>query len=103
MSMPVPGQPVTISPEELARAQDDDNPIAQNKQQVLSQDFTVDPALRQIHPPYRFLSAEFPRLRVDSVVLPVVDPSDATHTCPIVPISLVTRVLEIAHAGPRRV
>ena len=28
------------------------------------------------------------------------DPSDATHTCPVVPHSLVTRVLEIAHARP---
>ena len=75
-------------------------PIAKIKRQVRQRDFTVDPALRQLHIAYRFLTAEFPRLRVESGVLVLVDHSDASHTCPVIPNTLVTRVLEIAHPGP---
>ena len=90
LTMPVPSQHVPISPEELARAEDDEHPLAQLKQQVLPQDFTVDPAMRQLHPVYGYLSADFPRLPVDSGVLVLVDPCDAAHACCVVPPCVVT-------------
>ena len=86
-TMPVPGQPVPVYPEELGRANDDDPPLAHLKKQVLQQDFAVDPAMRQLHRAYRFLSAEFPQIRVDSGVLFLGDPSDATHACSVVPLA----------------
>ena len=70
--MPVPGLPFRIAREEQARAQDDEAPLAQLKQQVLQQDFIGDVIMPQLQPGHRNLSAELPRVLVDSGVVGLV-------------------------------
>ena len=71
--MAFPAQLIPRSPEELERVMDDDPPLAQVKQQVLQQDITVHHSMRQLHVAYCFISAEFHRISVDSLVLVLVD------------------------------
>ena len=61
-----PLKPVHVSPEELARAHDDEPPLAQLKQHVLQQDFSFDRAMRQLHP----ATASFPRSSPASALMP---------------------------------
>ena len=95
--MPVEGQPVPISGEELARAQDEVPHRTPYGACPAETSPSTPPCANLTLLP---LSGFYPRLRVDSAGFGLSDHSEPTQACAVVPPSLVTRVLELAHAGP---
>ena len=100
LSLPVQGQPVPLKPDDMKKAQEEDPPIRMLRDQVSSGDSHVDPTMSSLHPVYRYLMSDFPKLRFEQAVLVLGDLSDPLHYRIVTPQNLVPRVLEFAHVGP---
>ena len=64
LALPVCGQPVPIEPYEMATEQDADPALRKLKEQIRANNLVPDQEFTTHYPTYRFLSADFPLLRL---------------------------------------